>query len=580
MYSYDLIPVQDVITKTDWKLLLETLASRLTLGKVGTLVIEFNKNITSYSLYLLNPLHEDLGSIGVFTLKPSNKLPSEMLPSKRKFIVSFATGKNIHNLAENYRLKEDQSLVKATIDIHKNISQLSAHLKLFFYKKNQIFLYKKSFASFPYHLLEADYASSSSVNIATPPNYLGIEKALSLMNSNKYNSLFEVNGYPYFQRNYYIPLTNFDFDRHGLIVGQSGSGKSKFIELLLMRLHSLPNADNYRVILIDPHGSIEKNLKNFDDKTVLNFRTSSTKLFSSSGDINTATELSFSMIMELMGNVKNSRIERLLRYSLYVLFSRGEMSFMSLKHILSDNEYRKEVIESVRLTAPESVLMFFDTDFSEFKTKFYLETFEPLMSLIDELSLIKGISSEGDESLAVTINKKFLTVVSLSKSSMGERAVRTIAASIMATLFQLAQANAIGKQIILVVDEVSIVQNPVLSSILSEARKFGMNIILSQQYLGQVDAELKNAIFANIYNYICFKVSDDDSKLLANNVTFDIPAEVVLRAKQYGLSTDELRRSYLTSQNTRECMIRLYSRGIFYPIIKARTIDINQGDTQ
>lgn len=576
MYAYHITPNKDVLTARDWQEFFEILSAGTTIGKVASLTIDFNQNITNYSIEMPTPLHAQSGSVGIFNLKESTDVLRGITTAKKRFWVSFGIDKDLHHMAQQYRHKDGQTLLRAKISVGKTVKKLDASLTLYFDKSGTVYRYKKHFSRFPFHLLAADYSASSSVNKASAPNYLRVEKTLGLMTSQRYDSLFEVDGYPYFQRSYYIPLNNFDFDRHGLVVGQSGSGKSKFLELLIRRLYALPSHDNYHVVVVDPHGTIEKDLRDFVDKSVVNFRTTATKLFSSAGDINMATELSLGLLTGLLGAVKNSRIDRLLRYSLYVLFVHGDMSFVSLRRLLDDGDYRRELIDSVRMNVPDSIIMFFDTDFLDFKTKYFLETIEPVLALVDELSLVPGITNPGNTELAHQISRQFLTIFSLSKSSMGDRAVKTIGASLMATIFQLAQANVLGKRIVLIVDEVSVVQSPILQSILSEARKFGLNIILSQQYLGQVDPEIRSAMFANIYNYICFKVSDDDARMLAANMSFEIPAEIVDRAKAHGLSADDLRRSFLTDQNTRDCLLRLYSRGIFYPVIRAKTVDINQ----
>ena len=94
---------------------------------------------------------------------------------------------------------------------------------------------------------------------------------------------------------------------------------------------------------------------------------------------------------------------------------------------------------------------------------------------------------------------------------MGEKVVKTIAGLLIQQIFLLAQARAFSQKIILIIDEVSVVQNPALASILSESRKFGLSVILTQQYFGQIEKNIQDSIFTNIYNYYVFKVSEEDA---------------------------------------------------------------------
>lgn len=73
----------------------------------------------------------------------------------------------------------------------------------------------------------------------------------------------------------------------------------------------------------------------------------------------------------------------------------------------------------------------------------------------------------------------------------------------------------INKKIILIIDEVSTVENEALISILSEARKFNLGLYLAQQYLTQVSQNLLRAILSNVYNFFVFKVSDEKAKIIS-----------------------------------------------------------------
>jgi hypothetical protein len=156
---------------------------------------------------------------------------------------------------------------------------------------------------------------------------------------------------------------------------------------------------------------------------------------------------------------------------------------------------------------------------------------------------------------------------------MGERVVKTIAGLIIQQVFLLAQARAFNQKILLVIDEVSVVQNPTLAQILAEARKFNLTVILTQQYFGQVDKDIRDAIFANVFNYYAFKVSEEDAKTLEGNLNMELPKEIAEKEKEKGGSETALKVKMMTELHPRECLVRVMSNGQVAPCFKARTVD-------
>lgn len=129
-----------------------------------------------------------------------------------------------------------------------------------------------------------------------------------------------------------------------------------------------------------------------------------------------------------------------------------------------------------------------------------------------------------------------------------------------------------NEKIILIIDEVSVVQNPALAQILAEARKYNLFVFLTQQYFGQVDTSLQAAIFTNVVNYYVFRVSEEDARVLEGNITMELPRASVFEAKETGKKEAELRVKILSSLNTRECIVRLSSEGQLLPALKAQTM--------
>lgn len=133
----------------------------------------------------------------------------------------------------------------------------------------------------------------------------------------------------------------------------------------------------------------------------------------------------------------------------------------------------------------------------------------------------------------------------------------------MQQILELIQSYTYDEHIILVIDEVSLIENPILSRFLAEARKYGLSLVLIQQYFNQISENLRSSIFANVSNYYVFRVSKSDAILLENNMQMNVAVRNSYR----------IRLKMLTELKTRECIVRVSSNGVPLPAFKAKTLD-------
>ena len=378
-----------------------------------------------------------------------------------------------------------------------------------------------------------------------------------------------------------MSLSSYDFDKHSFIVGSSGSGKSKLISLIIDRLLKSPMAKNYRVIVVDPHASIEQDLQYIESANIVKFKSQATKteLFADSGtDISAATELTTTLFRSLLGTEHNSKSDRLLRFSLIMLMTAQVMSIPNLKRFLSDVTFRSEIVKHTSGYVPENISLYFANEFENLQTHHAQEALDPIIDLVDELIMQPALASSHTQtdSLAKLITSHRLNVFSLDKVGMGEKVIKTVSGLLIQQIFLLAQARSFGEKIILIIDEVSIIQNPTIGQILAEARKYNLFVFLTQQYFGQIDKNLQDAIFSNVSNYYVFKVSENDARLIEGNITMELPKKTIMKATRVMNREEDLRVPILTELDLRECVVRLSSQGKLLPAMKARTLDYDQ----
>lgn len=495
--------------------------------------------------------------------------------NSKERMVQFVTGGNLLDLKEKYAAQKAKDLEYAVFRVSGLGSKAIIKANLYF--KNKAGNYSKAsklMHLFPAQLFAIDFENNTRYLKKSVPKYLNIEKSLHMLVSDKTDALFEIDTFPYFSHNYYLNLTNYEFDKHSFIIGASGSGKSKLISLLVDRLSRTALKMNYRVIVIDPHDSIAPDFTHIADSKAINFNSQSTELFSGAeSDITAATELTSTLLKSLLAEQFNPKLDRVLRFSLFTLFTAQNMTLDNLKRFLTDLEFRNQVMGHVSGYVPENIIKFFGADFNELRNKYYNEAILPVVSLVDEMQLQPTLVGEGELSLQKTIQDNFLTVFSLNKVSMGEKVVKTVAGLLIQQIFLLAQARAFNQKVILIIDEVSVIQNPALASILAEARKFNLTVILTQQYFGQVEKDLRDSIFGNVFNYYAFKVSEEDARALEGNLNIELPKELVDEESAKGLKESEIRVKIMTELHPRECLVRVVAGGQVVPCVKARTVD-------
>ncbi len=121
----------------------------------------------------------------------------------------------------------------------------------------------------------------------------------------------------------------------------------------------------YKVIVIDPHAALEDDIGGLDNTNVIDFKTeeSSVNLFAnSSEDKISTTESLMGIFKNIIGDRYNSKLERVLRYSIHLLLEKGIFNLINLRRLLIEIEYRNKVIKEVQDTIQPNIIEFFRQD--------------------------------------------------------------------------------------------------------------------------------------------------------------------------------------------------------------------------
>ncbi len=475
------------------------------------------------------------------------------------------SGLDIYDKAEVKKNKQLRFLEIKILPITKTYYRFKT--ELFFENKFGNLIKRRAVFSVPYQLLSIDFSRYNRfLYKKDATKYLDIQKTMHILKDNKKEAFLRVNTFPYLIEDYYLHLNEYDFDKHSIIVGASGTGKSKLISTLVTNLsRNEEYKRKYKVVIIDPHAEIKNDIGGIENTKIVDFEKSknSFNLFMrASKDLIVTTELILSLFQTLMADQYNSKLERVLRHSIYLLTKLNRMDFENLKRLLTEIEYKNELLKADGLL--ESTIDFFSVEFNKLKTESYQEAFSPILSFIDEIELLPGLKSKGTErDLKDILEDNFLTIISLNQSKLGMKATKTIGGFAMQQILQLIQSYTYDEHIIFIIDEVALMENPILSRFLSESRKYNLSLILAQQYFNQISEPLQKAIFSNMMNYYIFRVSREDARILDGNIRMDVAVK----------NSFITRMKILSELKNRECIVRISKQGKVYPAFQARTLD-------
>jgi len=362
-----------------------------------------------------------------------------------------------------------------------------------------------------------------------------------------------------------IGIDNFYPLAHTLVIGESGSGKTTFLLMFLKAL--IKEKPRTHFVIIDPHGEFQKR---FDgEKYVIDFKNVYIEPLEIEGEYSPfMAQLITQQIMESIGN--NTYAERVLFHAVHLLGSLGELTLKNLYAVLSDDAARMEFISRCEV---EAVKSFFDTEFTDIQIHHFNDAVLPLLNFITEYNLYlkEGMKKV---SLLEAIKRHRVVVVSFDPDFFGKRMIHFFGASIINQMYILALTGKLNNPTFLVIDEVARVETPTLKDILAETRKFNLYLILSTQYLGQLEKAVVDAILSNAKNIVAFKLHEKDAALLAG--AMEIKFEDYFTKVMSAAELEEKKKELFVRLAFREAIVRLFDGERYLPPAKVRTVEVEK----
>src|SRR3989344_3984309 len=215
------------------------------------------------------------------------------------------------------------------------------------------------------------------------------------------------------------------------------------------------------------------------------------------------------------------RLEYILRNAILALLEYPGSTLLGVTRILVDKSYLARVVE--KITDPV-VRSFWVDEFSQWNDRVLQEVISPIQNKVGQFlssSLIRNIVGQTVSSFNIreVMDQKKILIINLAKGRIGEDNGALLGA-MMITKIQLAAMGRVDipeeerKDFYLYVDEFQNFATESFANILSEARKYHLNLILANQYVTQIDEKVRDAIFGNAGTIVSFRVGAMDAEFL------------------------------------------------------------------
>ena len=323
-----------------------------------------------------------------------------------------------------------------------------------------------------------------------------------------------------------------DRQRHVYVIGKTGMGKSTLLEN--MAVQDIQNGEG--MAFIDPHGSAAETLLNYIPEHRINdvlyfapFDTNYPVSFNIMEDVGPdKRHLVVSGLMSVFKKIWidawSARMEYILSNTLLALLEYPDSTLLGVNRMLSDKDYRKVVVDNVK---DPGVRSFWVDEFAKYNERYMQEAGDAIKNKIGQFTsnpIIRNIVGQPKSSFDIRkmMDDKKILIINLSKGLIGESNANLLGSMLTTRIYLAAMSRADLSpaemrempNFYFYVDEFQSFANATFANILSEARKYHLNLTIAHQYVTQMEEEVRDAVFGNVGTIISFRVGPLDAELL------------------------------------------------------------------
>jgi hypothetical protein len=328
------------------------------------------------------------------------------------------------------------------------------------------------------------------------------------------------------EKKFIFGIKRADRRRHLYIVGKSGVGKTKLLELFIRQDVSY----NQGLCLIDPHGDVVDAILDYIpkeriddvciiDPTDIDFPSSFNPLTNIDPMFKfQLTQGLIEVFQKQFGANWTPRLEHVFRFTCLALLDYPHATMRGMISMLTDRNYRQKVVEYI---TDDMVKRFFAIEFADWSEKFDTDAIIPLVNKLGQFlsdPLLRNIFGQKQNKIDISelMNQGKIILINLSKGRLGEENSSFLGSIFLTKIKQAGMERAAipeneRKDFYLYVDEFQNVVTQTFENILSEARKYGLNLTVAHQYVGQIIPRVHQAVLGNVGSVICFRVGGEDA---------------------------------------------------------------------
>jgi len=323
-----------------------------------------------------------------------------------------------------------------------------------------------------------------------------------------------------------------DRRRHMYVIGKTGMGKSTLLEN--MAIQDIQNGEG--IAFIDPHGGTADTLLHYipehrikDVVYFAPFDLDKPVAFNVMEDV--GYDKRHLVVSGLMATFKkiwldawSARMEYILSNTLLALLEYPDATLLGVNRMYTDKAYRKIVVENVK---DPIVKDFWNKEFANYGDRYTQEATPAIQNKIGQFTsnpLIRNIIAQPKSTFDIRemMDQKKILIINLSKGQVGETNMRLLGSMLTTRIFLGAMSRAelstteIDKlpDFYFYVDEFQNFANDTFAEILSEARKYKLNLLIAHQYVEQMEEQVRAAVFGNVGTTVAFRVGPFDAEIL------------------------------------------------------------------
>ncbi|HEU0081168.1 MAG TPA: type IV secretion system DNA-binding domain-containing protein [Candidatus Paceibacterota bacterium] len=342
-----------------------------------------------------------------------------------------------------------------------------------------------------------------------------------------------------------------DRTRHFYVIGKTGMGKSNLLEN--MAIQDIQGGEG--VCFIDPHGSAAEKLLDYVPESRIKdvvyfapFDVDHPIAFNVMEDV--GYDKRHLVVSGLMSTFKkiwvdawSARMEYILSNTLLALLEYPGATLLGVNKMYADKAYRKKVVDNI--TDP-SVKSFWVDEFAKYTDKFAAEATPAIQNKIGQFTnnpLIRNIIGQAKSSFDMRkmMDERKILIVNLSKGRVGESNANLLGAMLITKIYLGAMSRADVSastlqslpQFYLYVDEFQSFANESFADILSEARKYKLNLTIAHQYIEQMSEEVRAAVFGNVGTMVVFRVGSYDAEVFEKEFSPQFTADDIVNLDKF-----------------------------------------------